>query len=245
VVNQKKGHCAKCHAILKEFHTHHFNEGRKWFVIADDDTIFRSVCTSTYTAVYCTDDTIFSIPTLLHILSTLDPEQEVYLGERYAYAHTNGREDGASWEGTIIHYRHSLHSAPMSVLLCTNVRPSLHQCRPSAAPMSVLLCTNGRPSLHQCPSFSCTNVRPSLHQCPSFSAPMSVLLCTNGRPSAAPMSVLLLQVGRGGTITSPWGGVWPCRTRWVLTHYTPYTTPYTTHHTPFSLWQCRTSTWRS
>jgi hypothetical protein len=54
-------------------------------------------------------------------------------------------------------------SAPMSVLLCTNVRPSLHH--------------NFRPSLHQCPSFSapmsvlfCTNVRPCLHQCPSFSA---------------------------------------------------------------------------
>jgi hypothetical protein len=30
----------------------------------------------------------------------------------------------------------------MSVLLCTNVRPSLHQCPSFSAPTSVLLCTN-------------------------------------------------------------------------------------------------------
>jgi hypothetical protein len=77
----------------------------------------------------------------------------------------------------------------MSVLLCTNARPSLHQCPSFSAPMPVLLCANVRPSLHQRPSFSapmsvllCTNACPFLHQCPSFSAPMSVLLCTNVRP---------------------------------------------------------------
>jgi hypothetical protein len=34
-----------------------------------------------------------------------------------------------------------VHTSTMSVLLCTNVRPSLHQCPSFSAPMSVLLCT--------------------------------------------------------------------------------------------------------
>ena len=97
VVNQKKGHCAKCHAILKHFHKHHRKEGRKWFVIADDDTIF-------------------SIQALMHVLATLDPEEEVYLGERYPHPF---------WALSCTHLLHALTYSMHSPTPCTHLLHAL------------------------------------------------------------------------------------------------------------------------
>ena len=72
VVNQKKGHCAKMDAILKHFEKH-FSD-RKWFVVADDDTLFNTA-------------------ELFRVLNSHDHSKAIYLGERYGYAHT-GRGEG-------------------------------------------------------------------------------------------------------------------------------------------------------
>lgn len=72
VVNQKKGHCAKMDAILKHFEKHYAD--RKWFVVADDDTLFNTA-------------------ELFAVLNSHDHSEPIYLGERYGYAHT-GRGEG-------------------------------------------------------------------------------------------------------------------------------------------------------
>ena len=63
------GHCAKCHALLKTLAKRW--PSKKWYVVVDDDTMM-------------------SIPRLLDLLRTYDSSKPVYLGQRYAYAHTGG-----------------------------------------------------------------------------------------------------------------------------------------------------------
>jgi hypothetical protein len=58
-------------AILKHFGKH-FGD-RKWFVVADDDTLFN-------------------IPELFKVLNSHDHTKAIYLGERYGYAHTGTGE---------------------------------------------------------------------------------------------------------------------------------------------------------
>ena len=77
-VNQKRGHCAKCLAILKQFDKYYPN--KKWFVIADDDTTF-------------------SVPRLFRMLSSYDHTQEIYLGERYGFSHRGSLEPNESKAG--------------------------------------------------------------------------------------------------------------------------------------------------
>jgi hypothetical protein len=79
-VNQKKGHCAKCLAIMKQFDRHHGD--KKWFVIADDDTTF-------------------SVPRLFRMLANYDHSKEIYLGERYGFSHRSSLTPNAAKAGTV------------------------------------------------------------------------------------------------------------------------------------------------
>lgn len=65
VGNVERGHCAKTMAILKLVLLHGLMDS--WLVIADDDTLI-------------------SIPRLLDLLSCLDPQDDLALGERYGFA---------------------------------------------------------------------------------------------------------------------------------------------------------------
>eukprot|EP00937_MAST-01D_sp_MAST-1D-sp2_P005470 g5470.t1 len=60
-VNTKKGHCAKTQKILEMFNRDYGS--KKWFVIADDDTLFY-------------------LPRLKTVLDSYDPAEAIYLGER-------------------------------------------------------------------------------------------------------------------------------------------------------------------
>eukprot|EP00937_MAST-01D_sp_MAST-1D-sp2_P003036 g3036.t1 len=79
-VNQKRGHCAKCLAILQQFHKYYGD--RKWFVIADDDTTF-------------------SLPRLFRLLQSYDSEQPLYVGERYGFSHVGPFDAGRGSEGAV------------------------------------------------------------------------------------------------------------------------------------------------
>jgi UDP-glucose:O-linked fucose beta-1,3-glucosyltransferase len=71
-VNTKKGHCAKAMAILHWLAKEH--PGKKWYFIADDDTVL-------------------GVDRLLRLLRTYDSSQPLFIGERYGLGRT-----GANWK---------------------------------------------------------------------------------------------------------------------------------------------------
>jgi len=72
-VNTKKGHCAKTQKILEWFQA--TRPEKKWFVIADDDTLFY-------------------LPRLKAVLNSYDSAEPLYVGERYGYGRLGVSEGG-------------------------------------------------------------------------------------------------------------------------------------------------------
>lgn len=70
VENTVRGHCGKTDAMLKDFYEMSKISDYKWFVIADDDTIM-------------------SVARLVQFLNCFDPEEPVFLGEKYGYGLTS------------------------------------------------------------------------------------------------------------------------------------------------------------
>jgi len=72
VRNTERGHCGKTLAIIKYFNNHASEEGWKWLVIADDDTIL-------------------SVKRYVEMLACYDPSENIALGQRYGFRIASGR----------------------------------------------------------------------------------------------------------------------------------------------------------
>ena len=107
VVNQKRGHCAKMSAILKEFRRMCAEDGHcaAVWVIADDDTMF-------------------SVPRLLRMLGTLDVARPLYIGERYGWGQA-GEQFGYDYitMGGGVAFTQSMLDALLDCEACVCTRP--------------------------------------------------------------------------------------------------------------------------
>lgn len=99
-IDQDRGHCAKTHAILK--HLDKYYPDRLVYVIVDDDTTL-------------------SIPRLYRMLDSYRLDQDLYLGQRYAYGYTahGGGADYITMGGGVALSRTTLKKFLASGLQCS------------------------------------------------------------------------------------------------------------------------------
>lgn len=71
VPNTETGHCAKLWAIMENSRKNKKAIGKKWLIVADDDTIL-------------------SVPRLQRLLACYDPKEPILMGERYGYGCNTG-----------------------------------------------------------------------------------------------------------------------------------------------------------
>ncbi|XP_006008776.1 beta 3-glucosyltransferase a [Latimeria chalumnae] len=88
IPNTERGHCGKTFAILERFVNHPFYE-IPWLVVLDDDTLI-------------------SIPRLQKLLSCYDPDEPVFLGERYGYGLGTGGYSYITGGGGMVFSRESV-----------------------------------------------------------------------------------------------------------------------------------------
>ncbi|XP_059820100.1 beta 3-glucosyltransferase a isoform X1 [Hypanus sabinus] len=139
IPNTERGHCGKTFAILKRFISNAVPEV-PWLMIVDDDTLI-------------------SIPRLQRLLSCYNPEEPVFLGERYGYGLSTGGYSYITGGGGIVFSREAVkqllqsgcscysNDAPDDMVLgmCFNSlgipvthSPLFHQARPTDYPKDYL-----------------------------------------------------------------------------------------------------------